>query len=208
MPVKKQSLNAHGIFNPRGSIRRSAYKPSFNPKGGRGEHPSRVLWHPAVSQLPRLSSTGAGLQAKRLAGLHVSVKAGTADLPEASPSLLALRVVGRRNTARQQNGRSQHPAISCASEHKAPALASDGGARDQLPIAFFFPCGFYRLLHLSHSQQEECVCRGLTHPEQGEPSPGSADRRPHTRPPTAASRHRERGIGRAQHTEDLLPKPS
>lgn len=140
-----------------------------------------MLRHPGGSQLSALSGTGAGLQAKPPTGLHVSTKAGTADLPEASPSpLLALRAAGRRDAMKQQKARSQHPAISCAGERKVPTPADNGRARNWLPIAFFFffPCGFYGLLHLSHSQQEEHVCRGLTHPKQEEPSPGSADRLP------------------------------
>ena len=64
----------------------------------------------------------------------------------------------------------------------------------------FFWGGFYRLPHLSHSQQEERVCRGLTHPAHGEPSPGSTGR--------CLPRAVERGIGGAQRPKDLPPAPS
>lgn len=94
------------------------------------------------------------------------ISAGTAALPEASPSPLSvLRAAGRRDAARKARGRSQHSAISCAGEHQAPVPTGlHTGYLGPFFGAFFIGCS------LSHSQQEERVCRGLTHsksPAQG-----------------------------------------
>lgn len=69
---------------------------------------------------------------------------------------------------RGEKGEGQEPALGHFLCRGAPGARSDG-APHRLPGAFFW-CVFYRLLHLSHFQQEERVCRGLTHsksPAQG-----------------------------------------
>lgn len=56
---------------------------------------------------------------------------------------------------------------------RCPLHQTTAGLATGCLLPFFFPGGFYGLLHLSHSQQEEHVCRGLTHPKQEEPGPGA-----------------------------------
>lgn len=82
----------------------------------------------------------------------------------APPSLTwsAAGAPGRGQQGGGQAGQGQQPALGHGPGRRAPG-ARTGGA--PLPAAFSW-CVFYLgLLHLSHSQQEERLCRGLTQPD-------------------------------------------